>query len=221
MKRFMIAAVLLSTVGFGGAAHAQCATAGGAAGVSDIWRAQFGALRLTIRTIGSPLTVNEPPSGVQVCSDGSGGVTRALYFTLRDTDTNTVLCDTWIDNTPTGVPPSSPEYLGFDPFGFGMVLGAGIHIPNDGAHPCGVNAAWDPVGYATNVALGYASPTRLRFPDTEHDKYGASAGLGIGSIVSGSLWWTTADGKVTKTVTDEYNGSYARGVGVATWGVAP
>lgn len=207
MRRLAVVAILASCVAIPAGAHAACSDMAVAAGVSDTFHAQIENIRLDIRTIGSPMTLGLPPAtAVGACTDGSGaGSVRGMHFLITNVTTNEKLCDRW--STDTG---------SYDPFGFGLVLGAGIHLSKDDARPCGVSATWDPVGYALGVP-GY-DPTRVRFPAAESDAYGASAGIGIGSVVAGGeIWWTTASGVESVLGTDTVTAYYSRGAGIAYW----
>lgn len=207
MKRLALTAVLLSAFAFGGVARAECSMS---AGLSDVFHTRFGDIRIDVRTIGSPLTLGQPPAtAVGVCDDGSAAPSRGMHLLITDVSSDTVLCSTWTHDSAA-----------YDPFGFGLVLGAGIALPRDADHPCGVAATWDPVSYATGVAVSGHDPTRVRFPAVEEDAFGSSVGLGIGSVVSGEIWWTTVSGpgSVSASVDEPAAGYFARGVGTVNWG---
>jgi hypothetical protein len=206
MKKLVLAALLLSVLAFGAPARAECSGTEASAGISDVFHARFGDIKLDVRTIGSPLTVGQPPAtAAGVCTDGSAGPTRGMHLLITDVSSNTTLCSMW-----------TPDIGSYDPFGFGLVLGAGIRLTHDEAHPCGVAATWDSVVYATGVALNGYDPARLRFPSAEEDAFGSSVGIGVGAVVSGEIWWAT--GSVSSLTTgSDLSGSYARGVGVVNW----
>jgi hypothetical protein len=211
MKRLMIAALLASAFAIGGTAHAACSGTAISAGVSDVFHTTVSGIELDIRVMGAPYSVGQPPvTAVGACTDGTAGPVREMHILITDTASSQTLCDRWL-------PYDAGSY---DPFGGGVLLGAGILMQQDGDHPCGVNATWDPVGYAAGVALNGYDATRLRFADQESDAYGSSAGLGIGADFTGAggakegvIWWPA--GSVSGT--DTSHTWYARGVGAANY----
>ena len=143
MKRFMLAAIILSSFGFAGAAQAGCTTArGGSAGEYDQASTTFGNVTITAEQYG-----NFASGPAYLCSDGSFGVEPASRGSLVITVDGDEVC-------------RSTVRLSEDPFGFG----AGVHSPP--ADPCGAEISFDGV-----TAIPTVSPDDI-VPDSHFIRAG-------------------------------------------------
>jgi hypothetical protein len=162
MKRLMLGLVIATALGAGGGAHAACTGSGASVGVSDVFRAKFGAISIFARTIAPGVLLGGGPAmGADVCGDGTAAPVQETHVVITDTSSATVLCDVWADATHAS--------LGYDPFGF--------------------PGFWDALTFALNVPT--SDPTHVEGVDVGADATGAWAAHKKGAIAIGSVWWST------------------------------